>query len=492
MADPSKTAADHDAAAGAADHHAEAVRIATERYERYAEQLKLAEERTRSLAQAMGDGSYLQHTEQLSRLNREYDANLARLNNQARAADLASGAYMRHARAMAAVTRESDRLARQEKLQQLYAQHGRFGGGIRAMAPHMQTLGMVGGIAAGALGVSAYRSGFQGTAEWMRFSNQWERLMRQFATIAIPVFKQIGDVVGEVAGFFESMSSEQQDFAMKIGLVVVGIGALASVVRLATVTGGALAGVFRVLTGTGSALATRQVGTAAVMTATAASTVGGVGGAAAGAGAAGAPRTPYLGLAAVGLAGHQMGYRNETIAAGMAANGIYRAGQAAWGGSRALGIAGSAARGAGKAFWPLAAIMGTIDGIGDGRTLSRSGWSNTGSVFGGIGSGLAKTVSFGMWDPFDIEEKDKALAAKKAEEEKKRRDLTGAGTGLLDAGGSAQAIQQRLLEKTALQNQGGEGMAKKMDVLIQVVKDAADLAAAQQQGIGPAAANVPP
>lgn len=352
------------AAAGAAT-------AAAAKYGQYAQAVAAAEQKQKNLAQALKDGT-----------------------------------YARHAAALADISRQTAALARQAEALNLIYQRGRFGAFQALARPHLQTLGVAAGVGAAAT-MGMVRGGFSGTAEWQAFTYQWERLQRQLAAIAIPVFEKIGSVVGRVAGWFERLDGRQQDQLMKVGLLTVGVVALAGAVRMATVVLGAFAGVAR-------AAATVMGASAAASTATAA------GGAAA------------AGAAAVG---------------GLAATGAAGAGR---GGLLALG------KGALKLALPVALAAGVAEEATDKDGFyemeRRRGTSELGSAFAALGHTALNLVTFG-YHAERLRERGELAAPEKSP----RRDVTPFGNSLLEAGGTAQLIQQELLRASVARREEAEG-----------------------------------
>jgi len=425
-----------DAAASSA---AAAASAAAARYGEYAAAVEKAEQRHRQLSRAVDSGAYQRQLSAVTALNRQYDQMATKAANQVRAADLASGAFMRQAAAMAAVSRETARLNQLERAQTLVAERGRFGAFHEMARPHLQTLGMAAGVGAGAT-MGMVRSGFSGTAEWAAFSYQWERLNRQLAAIAIPVFERIGKVVGQVASWFEGLTGRQQDQIMKIGLLTVGLVSVAGMAKLA-------AAALFALTGTARAAAL------AFAAGSAGGAVGAVGaagtaGAAAAASGAGRGRLLFGGGVVAGSVASELGF--DTTDAALLAGGA----GAAFGAAK-LGLSGgrvgigaglkTMARTAGRAYLPLGVGLSGMEAYSMFEARRAAGESTLGAGARSLAHGAVDFASFGLIDLYD--RPGGGDAAKKAEE-KRRRDVTPMGTGLLEAGGTAQLIQEKLLEAT--------------------------------------------
>lgn len=388
--------AEREAASAAAD--------AAAKYGVFARAVQAAEQRQRQFAAAVENGTYQRHAAVVVGLNRQYDLMAAKVANQARAADLASGAFARHAAAMAAVNRQAATLNQMEQTQALVAEKGRYGAFREMARPHLQTLGMVAGMgSAAAMGM--VRSGFSGTAEGAAFSYQWERLNRQLAAIAIPVFEKIAKTVGQVALWFERLDGAQQNQIMKVGVVVVGLVTLAGVVKTATWALGALAGTARAA--------------AAVMGASA------------------------VGSVAAGTAGAVAG---GALAAGGAGGAAAAAGRGRAGGLLAAGS---------RLALPLAAAATAYEAATGGyyETLRGRGVSRVGSAFGAIGGGFMDLVSTPMkWAGLTDETYGEAFRRREGigagGAAAARRDVTPMGTALMEAGSTAQQIQEELLRAT--------------------------------------------
>ena len=426
------------AAYAAAVQAAAAQRAATQaaadavaKYGAYARAVEQADDRLRRLSRAAGDGTFQRQATAITALNRQYDLLSSRLANQQRAADLASGAFARHAAAVAAVNRESAALAQQEMAAQLVAERGQVGAFRQMARPHLQTLGGLAGTGYGRV-MGLVQSGFQGTAELAALNYQWKRLGTQLAAVAIPAFEKIGQTVGRVAAWFEKLNGTQQDQILKGGLVVAGFFALAGVVRVTTAAVGAFAGVVNAATLALGAAVAAGGGGAAVAAATAA-----------GGGLAGrfAPAAVPL---AVGAGLGMSGFGDEAhmaIGGYGAARGLYSAFRE---GKGLGGLARGAAKGAFRAMPWVSAGLSAYEAYDMYSARRDAGESRLGAGARSLAHGLVDFASFGLIDLYD---KPKAATAA-AEAEKKRRDPSFMGTGLLEAGDTAQLIQEKLLEAT--------------------------------------------
>ena len=424
------------AAYAAAVQAAAAQRAATQaaadavaKYGAYARAVEQADDRLRRLSRAAGDGTFQRQATAVTALNRQYDLLSSKLANQQRAADLASGAFQRHAAAVAAVNRESAALAQQEATAQMVAERGRFGAFREQARPHLQTLG---GLAAAGVAVpmGMMRSGFGGTAEWAAFSYQWERLNRQLAAIAIPVFERIGSVVGRVAAYFESLSGAEQDQIMRVGVVAAGLVTFAGVLKVASIAAGAFAGTVRTaatVAGLGSLAGAGGVGTAVATAAAGGGLLGRFGTAAAG-------LAPGAALGAIGAA---TGYGPEVLGA-----------TALYGGARGVMAGRGLLAGAARTVAPVAAGMAVYEGATGGHyeRLRGKGMSRFEAGLGALGGGLADVLTFGGFSDYWKRKGEMPDPVKEAE--KKRRDVTPMGTAIMEAGDTAQLIQEKLLEAT--------------------------------------------